>query len=90
MAGTQEGYGYLHVKWLPDGTSVWLHREDDKRGGGRHAKHFTAIGVRWCFELMDNYFGQFAAVLFPRKYQPSICDPSPILKHTRFATGLIR
>ena len=58
---------------------------------GRHATKTTvAVGVRFPFELLDNYVGQWAAMFLPHGSKAALWERTPILKHTRCLLGVLK
>ena len=51
----------------------------------------VAIGVRFCFELLDNYVGQFCAMFLPHCYADAFfVESENIIGYTRFYHGAMR
>ncbi len=51
-------------------------------------KQTIAMGVRFSFEMRDNYLGEFMAMFFPHCAQDAFCYDGPeVIEYTRFYCG---
>ena len=75
------------LQWSRD----WTIRDGKKT---RRAKQFgkkTAIGVRFCFELQDNYICQFCTMFFPHnKPTEFLLEGAAVMDYTKYFVGAMR
>ena len=78
----------VHAAFL-DWCRVW--RLEGKRLVQRAARKTIAIGVRFCFELQDNFLGQFAAMFLPHSRKDEFLAPAEaaVMPYTKFFVGVM-
>ena len=88
--------GPLRVLWLffrvehnfLDWCRLWRRSGEVVRLRKLPVGKIVAVGVRFCFELQDNYIGQFCAMFYLHASKAAFCAPGmDIMRYTRFFVG---